>query len=107
MSKAGAIPSQCVAEVMERAQWASADKDVMQYKADYEKYLNDTQCEQKVVQKEPSSVSPAKTVKQPSRKYSFIPMPPDPEVKELVDQVKSQMKEQGIILPLSWQRVTN
>lgn len=93
MSKAGAIPAQCVAEVMERTQWASADKEVTQYKADYEKYLSETQCEQKVVPKEPSPVSPAKATKQPSRKYSFIPMPPDPDVKELVDQVKSQMKE--------------
>lgn len=43
-----------------------------------------------------------KTSKQSVRKYSFIPMPPDPDVKELVDQIRSQMKEQGIILPLSW-----
>ena len=45
MSKAGAIPAQCVGEVMERAQWASADKQVSQFKANYDRYLSETQPE--------------------------------------------------------------
>ena len=63
MSKAGAIPAQCVSEVMERASWASADKQVATFKTDYEKYLIETPRECKTAQKEAGTISPIKTAR--------------------------------------------